>query len=113
MLGILPCEALDQRMGEGLLGLEVIEEGALGDAGALDDPVDRGGGKAVIEDERLRRIHDRRARPPPVPGHGAPPSSDLGWNLGRPVCKGKFMPRERPIEKSPLTGQEHRHIETD
>ena len=71
MLGIDGGVALDQRVGQIALAREVIEERALGDAGPLDDLVDRGGGKPLLQDQVLRGIHDRGPRPNALPCHAA------------------------------------------
>src|SRR5262245_51899177 len=61
---------LDQSAGEIALVLEVMEEGALGQPGRLEDVVKRRAGKATLKHERLGRRQDALPRLFALPGHG-------------------------------------------
>ena len=77
-------ETLDDRVGEGALAFEVMEEGALGDACAAHHGVDRGGAEPGLQDQRLRGVED------PFPGFfGVPGRAGCfqgGAHTYRKVC---------------------------
>ncbi len=59
---VLGEEALEQLPGQVVLVAEVIEEAALGDAGRFDQLLDRGRGKALLDDRLVGEVHDPLAR---------------------------------------------------
>ena len=61
--------AFRQRPGEVELGVEVVEERALGRAHPLEDLVERGGREAVLDDQVLRGVEDPLAVDGPVFWH--------------------------------------------
>ena len=62
-LVVLGEEALEQLPGEIVLVLEMIEEAALGDAGRLDQLVDRGRGEALVNDRIISDVEEPGAGP--------------------------------------------------
>ncbi len=51
----------DQAVGQVLLGVEMMEEGALRDARLIQDLVDGGAGESLAQDQALGGVHDRGA----------------------------------------------------